>query len=863
MNHFTKTAGMFLAGSLLAGLIAGTLQPAVTVRAEEDAARDYLNSVLQDYAAEHPEEAKKLAQEAQLAVLESEKTAQQTDNKQAVSSKEAEVTENVSQTAAKTAAAEQIIARCEDASGSYILTDRRVLREDPENGMLSLFMPLGGTAYSGLYTEDNLLVLIRDGAEDLYRIGSDRIPVYESTRTQEDPAYRGIGTEAETDSEEAQSEEAQPALSDSLRLSDSLISLPNAQVRQVKDSWVIRADGKLYRLEQEAESGTETIRVFYEPLEGEKLLSHTSWGAMTYVLLTRADGSQIIRGISEDGTIRDIYNFYVSENTPAYTQLTVSDGILSVSSAGSTQEQIFRLGAGGLFGSMNLAADTTLNGILPSVREEAGKELAAADQNWETVVSQLQDMLAEETDAEKAARIQESINMLSEERECHYTFPQCQLTGGVFSSAWQMARFGRIYLIEDGTRLVEIDPSAPEGERRTVYPSLTGASLLTITRKGVLIQENGQIYRITRTESGFDKTLYLTTDAEVVSAGDDGITVGEWRTTEDGLPVYVLSRADFERGVIGELFRSVGDIPGPEAAKTFPMYAECGGRVFYQKAVSGKEYLFERNEESLTQENVMGGALRDRGYAAAGLGLVTRYYAVYQQTDAQSQPETNAQAGLQEVPALVIGIQVPAFSDDYEGSASLEKLLENRFSGFLSTSLDAMKLDPSGCELMEISFSQYQNYLRQGVGRASESIGEVTWADARYVSFSFCDRLSPRGAARDVYANDYYVLDMERGKRLLLKDVVRTGKEELQALVTEGIRQQIAADPASFYENAEAIAAEKNPEDYPFYLTGEGVCVEFGAEELAPYSEGVKTVTIPYEQLALWIVPGKGLDEEE
>ena len=69
--------------------------------------------------------------------------------------------------------------------------------------------------------------------------------------------------------------------------------------------------------------------------------------------------------------------------------------------------------------------------------------------------------------------------------------------------------------------------------------------------------------------------------------------------------------------------------------------------------------------------------------------------------------------------------------------------------------------------------------------------------------------------------------------------------------------------PQAFYEDAADRAGAVSPDDYQFYLSEGGVCVEFAAGELAPYTEGVKTVLIPYEQIALWIVPGKGLSEED
>ena len=874
---------MLLAGCLLAGLTAGALQPVVLVRADEvpaapyltveeaeqavNDAEAYLNAVLEEYAQTHPEEAQKLREEAQSALEEAEKAKAGIGAAQNKTT-ENEVTVNEAGAAAekKPVSDEEILSVYSDGTVRYYLTGSRVLKEDLQSGTVSLIMPLTDGRYTGLYADAENLILLRPGAEDVYRFAADRTPVYTETRREGDASYFAPAEQTPSgDGSQEGSPADQLAALMNLQQADSLLALPNMPVRQTNDAVLIRSGNVLYRLGQaetaEAESaGPEVLSVFYEPAEGEKLLSATTWGDLAYVLLERPDGTRVVRAVSADGSARDIYGF---EQNADYTQVLVTDGVIGFSSENDTKEALFRLGAGGLFGSLNMVAGTSLDEILPAVREEAGKAMAAADEGFENVISELQGMLEQETDADKAARIQESIDMLSVEKECQYSFPVCALTGGVFSSAYQMARLGRIYLIEDGLRLIEVNPDAPEGSRRIVYPIEADASLITITDDGVLYRENGQIFRMRRNAQGFEKTLYMTTDAEVLFAGEDSLTLGEWMETEDGTPVCVLSRADLAGGTISELFRSVGDLPSPEAVSTFPLYTECGGRIFYRKTMNGRQYLFERSEQALKDEYVMGGAVSDSGYADAGISQLMRYYAAYPGENAAGTEGTAGSAGEDALPALVIGLQIPVFSSDYEGAAAAGKLFENRLSGFLSTALTAMNLDPADSALKEISFNQYRSFLDRGVAGAAESMGELTWADERYMSFAVCDRLTPAGSARSVYANDYYVLDMERGKRLLIKDVVRTVYDELKELVVSGITRQAALAPQSFYEDAVDRAGAVSPDDYQFYLSEGGVCVEFAAGELAPYTEGVKTVLIPYEQIALWIVPGKGLSEED
>ncbi len=878
---------MLLAGCLLAGLTAGALQPVVLVRADEvSAASDltveeaeqavndaeaYLNAVLEEYAQTHPEEAQKLREEAQSALEEAEKAKAgigAAQNK--TTENEVRVNEAGSTAENKSASHEEILSVFSDGTARYYLTGSRVIKEDLQSRTVSLIMPLADSRYTGLYADAEKLILLRPGAEDVYRFAADRTPVFTETRREGDASYFAPAEQTPSgDGTQEGSPADQLTALMNLQKADSLLPLPNTPVRQINDAFLIRSGNVLYRLGQEAaveaeNAGPEVLSVLYEPAEGEKLLSATSWGDLAYVLLERPDGTRVVRAVAADRSVRDIYGF---EQNADYTQVLVSDGVISFSSENDTKEALFRLGAGGLFGSLNMVAGTSLDELLPSVREEAGKEMAAADQGFENVISELQGMLEQETDADKAARIQESIDMLSVEKECQYSFPVCALTGGVFSSAYQMTRLGRIYLIEDGLRLIEVNPDAPEGSRRIVYPIEADASLITITDDGVLYRENGQIFRMRRTAQGFEKTLYMTTDAELVFAGEDSLTLGEWKETEDGVPVYVLSRADLAGGTIGELFRSAGDLPAPEEESSFPLYTECSGRIFYRKTVSGRQYLFERSEQALKEEYVMGGAVSDSGCADAGISEVIRYYAAYAGNEtgtAAAGTEGAAEsAGEEKLPELVIGLQIPAFSGDYEGAAAAGKLFESRLSGFLTTALTAMNLDPADSALKEISFNQYRSFLDRGVAGAAESMGELTWADERYVSFAVCDRLTPAGSARSVYANDYYVLDMERGKRLLLKDVVRTGHDELKELVVSGISRQAALAPQSFYEDAADRAGAVSPDNYQFYLSKGGLCVEFAAGELAPYTEGVKTVLIPYEQIALWIVPGKGLSEED
>ena len=70
-------------------------------------------------------------------------------------------------------------------------------------------------------------------------------------------------------------------------------------------------------------------------------------------------------------------------------------------------------------------------------------------------------------------------------------------------------------------------------------------------------------------------------------------------------------------------------------------------------------------------------------------------------------------------------------------------------------------------------------------------------------------------------------------------------KEYIIKMINEQIEKQIKDGDNYYFEDYSKLVTETFNED-SFYLTQEGVVIYFGQYDIAPYSSGIRTFTIPY-----------------
>ena len=914
---YHKIAGMLGLGLLASSIALTGANPSLAVAAAEDAetadiptydneAQEYLSQILSEYVNAHPDEAQILLEDAQRLTDESLKELMETGGwtpdasgndqeketdeassgqasgggsaadavvgggsagKNSSAGKAGRPEQQISEEEKQLLAlAEQtletmelrVIDATESTTGSgifYALTEDAVVRGSRASGVRTFLLNVKDRNYNEIALEGETLFLTDGRVIDRYELSQDGIPVYAGSDAvpQEVIEARESGTLIEEESSEETPDYTE--LLHEMTADDSFETVPGAMVKQRGELVYALLQDRLYRYDR---SGiTAAAELVFEAGEGERALSFTEYNGELYLLIQNDDNRILIRGIGENGAAQNIYRFGEDDY---YTRITAAGGVLTAMNTAG-EEISFRIGNEGLFGDGNLLTATALTRLIEEIPEdeEAQRELEDAKDS-------LNQMLEREQSAEEAEKLRQLLLELPALLvETQYCLPYAA-DGSVYGSAWQLTSFGKVWLIrtKSGVRdLVILDPSKEPDQRiRTVVSDLRTARIEAIWENGALISEDGVLTKV----SVDGETRAYQTAAEVLGADADGLTVGHFVTGGTGGPQYAVSRLFYQdqSNSLYELFRVKDCEPSPWSGATLRAFTELEDRFVYAKETDGAVTFYERKKKNPARELALGGPALDGGYAKAGMTPVTKYYAIYgsgeDSSDAASSYQDSSVTG---EPILVTGVQIPVFSDEYDRGQQMNELFEQRLYEFFRTALSTLAANPRSSELEEITYDKYLSYAKQGLSVAVQALGDLEWADERYVSFGLQDYLYAAGDAHGMYANDYYTMDLTSGRRLSLDDVVRTKQEDLKALVNQKLQQQISAHPDQYYEEAMETAEAKDPASYRFYLTEDALAVEFGLYEIAPYSEGVKTVKVPYSELELWIVPGKGTDEEE
>lgn len=107
------------------------------------------------------------------------------------------------------------------------------------------------------------------------------------------------------------------------------------------------------------------------------------------------------------------------------------------------------------------------------------------------------------------------------------------------------------------------------------------------------------------------------------------------------------------------------------------------------------------------------------------------------------------------------------------------------------------------------------------------------------------------GGAHGIYATNYYNFDLQKKMIISLDDIFVPNYEE--ALITELWNQLMIDNQASSIEQLKDMGFESTGELIPtsnFALDNTGITFVYNVYEIAPYSMGAITISIPYEKIS-------------
>jgi len=87
------------------------------------------------------------------------------------------------------------------------------------------------------------------------------------------------------------------------------------------------------------------------------------------------------------------------------------------------------------------------------------------------------------------------------------------------------------------------------------------------------------------------------------------------------------------------------------------------------------------------------------------------------------------------------------------------------------------------------------------------------------------------------------------GGKAALSDIFKVGQDEYMKVITGKVREKIKKAPDDYFPNA-AEDIENVYDTGDFYLTNDALVVFFNTYAIAPYTTGIVTVEIPYEEIS-------------
>jgi len=88
-----------------------------------------------------------------------------------------------------------------------------------------------------------------------------------------------------------------------------------------------------------------------------------------------------------------------------------------------------------------------------------------------------------------------------------------------------------------------------------------------------------------------------------------------------------------------------------------------------------------------------------------------------------------------------------------------------------------------------------------------------------------------------------YNFNLENGKEILLSDILKEKKDDVD-IINQEIKRQINLNLQEYF--TEWAVFQSISQEQPFYLIEDGMVIYFGLYEIAPYASGIRYFKIPY-----------------
>lgn len=442
-----------------------------------------------------------------------------------------------------------------------------------------------------------------------------------------------------------------------------------------------------------------------------------------------------------------------------------------------------------------------------------------------------------------------------------------------YDPAYCMAVYGKVYLINPDNKLVEIDNlldkqafSAPK-----VIASLPSSSIYGMTSKYIIFGESNygtattaasNTYSVLNLADGTTKEFTSNNDTDFLDYDENGIYLGNITTTtgsdQASVSTYTVTNYCFD-GSSQKVFSFERE---PSSDLTYNTFGSCGcaflsGGIYYVRSSDYANCGFARSYADASTETALGGdPFFDSGLDKAGIKLVNTSYTKYADDSTDGKqicsvnltiPQFTGDTAADKKINEMFTSQAKKGADDIVSSAASDYKDYLSYSSSVSASEDTTATgtgDTMGDSYDYSGFPYQYSYLFTG----------VTYSDDKYISLKISKYVFT-GGAHGNSENDYYLLNKTTGDTVKLSDLISTSNKDFKALVIKYLQQKIDAAPEGFFESDATAALSYSDysslDKYNFYLTKDGIGIEFGNYEVAPYAAGPQDIVIPYSEVTM------------
>ena len=454
-------------------------------------------------------------------------------------------------------------------------------------------------------------------------------------------------------------------------------------------------------------------------------------------------------------------------------------------------------------------------------------------------------------------KVQEVVKKLPAE---DYVLTVYNDTTSYFDAAYCMAVYGKIYRMDGNGQLVVADPADQTSlaKPRVVAASIPG-SLYGMTQKYAISMDaasaDGWKCYLTDLSDGTQRQFATIRDAtgfgQVIGYDEDGIyvSISSAESGTDTQVVYDTRYYSYLDGSMTELYQLTAEASTDITAGVYAngSYGVLENGICYVRSSDYNNVAFMRSYADPQKETKLGGnPFYESGLREAGIALRQSEYTKYaDDTDKQAILHVKTTTPVFSGNSVADQVMNSLFSDkEKEAEETMLKNAQDWYRDYtaMQTQSTDSKAGDSTDPMTDYSGLPYEFY---------NTVTGLTYYDDHLLSLRITE-YDYTGGAHGSAVNSYYVMDRKTGQKLLLGDIVDLNNTDFKSLVVKYLKEKISKNPEMFFEGAEQnIENGYQNNEFNFYLTKEGVGVEFGQYEIAPYAAGMQDIVIPYDELKL------------